>query len=194
MKSTTKYLTLVPLFEELHGDCVVVRPYRESDAQDLFEAVGESREHLRPWLPFAGAHQTVDESRGWIIQQLAEWLLRRDMQAGIWEKATNHYVGGSGLHPHNWETGHFEIGYWLRASATGHGYITEAARLLTEYAFTALAATRVEIRCDERNVRSAAVAQRLGFVQEARLRNHELAVDGTLRTTLIFALTPADRA
>ncbi len=194
MKSTTKYLTLVPLFEELHGDCVVVRPYRESDAQDLFEAVGESREHLRPWLPFAGAHQTVDESRGWIIQQLAEWLLRRDMQAGIWEKATNHYVGGSGLHPHNWETGYFEIGYWLRASATGHGYITEAARLLTEYAFTALAATRVEIRCDEWNVRSAAVAQRLGFVQEARLRNHELAVDGTLRTTLIFALTPADRA
>jgi ribosomal-protein-serine acetyltransferase len=193
MMSTTGYLTLVQLFEELHGERVVVRPYRESDAQELFEAVGESREHLRPWLPFADAHQTVEESRDWIIHRLAEWLLRRDMIVGVWERATNRYVGGSGLHPHDWETGYFEIGYWLRASATGHGYITEAARLLTDYAFTALAATRVEIRCDERNVRSAAVPQRLGFVQEARLRNHEMAPDGTLRTTLIFALTPADR-
>ncbi len=104
-----RYLTLMPLFDELRGERVVVRPYRESDAQALFEAVGESREHLRPWLPFADAHQTVEESRDWIIHQLAEWLLRRDMQAGIWERATNRYVGGSGLDPHNWETGYFEI-------------------------------------------------------------------------------------
>jgi len=194
MMSSTGYLTLIPLFEELHGERVVVRPYSESDAQALFEAVGESREHLRPWLPFADSHQTVEESRDWIIHQLAEWLLRKDLQVSVWEKATNRYVGGSGLHIHNWETGYFEIGYWLRASATGHGYITEAARLLMEYAFTALSANRVEIRCDERNVRSAAVAQRLGFVQEARLRNHQLAADGVLRTTLIFALTPEDRA
>src|SRR6266702_4103371 len=99
-----RYLTLMPLFDELRGERVVVRPYRESDAQELFEAVGESREHLRPWLPFADAHQTVEESRDWIIQQLAEWLLRRDMQAGIWERATNRYVGGIGLNPHDWET------------------------------------------------------------------------------------------
>src|SRR5260221_13502493 len=184
-----RYLTLMPLFDELRGERVVVRPYRESDAQALFEAVGESRERLRPSLPAADARQTVEESRDWIIHQLAEWLMRRDMQAGIWERATNRYVGGSGLYPHSRETGYFEIGYWLRASATGHGYITEAVGLLTDYAFTALAASRVEIRCDERNVRSAAVPQRLGFVQEARLRNQLMAPDWALRTTLVFALT-----
>src|SRR5260221_11424790 len=112
-----RYLTLMPLFDELRGERVVVRTYRESDAQALFEAVGESREHLRPWLPFADAHQTVEESRDWIIHQLAEGLLRRDMQAGIWGGATNRYVGASGLESHNWETGYFEIGYWLLASA-----------------------------------------------------------------------------
>src|SRR6266849_5381804 len=192
--STTVYRTLIPLFEGLRGERIIVRPYRESDAQSLFEAVAESRDHLRPWLPFADEHQTVEESRDWIIHQEANWLLREDLIVGIWEAATNRYLGGSGLHPHDWETRYFEIGYWLRASAAGQGYITEAVQLLTDYAFSALAATRVGIRCAERNVRSAAVAQRLGFVQEARLRNHQMAPDGVLRTTLIFALTPADRA
>ena len=187
------YRTLIPLFKELRSERIIVRPYRESDAQSLFEAVAESRDHLRPWLPFADEHQTVEESRDWILQQVASWVLREDLMPGVWEAATGLFLGGSGLHPRNWETRYFEIGYWLRASATGQGYITEAVQLLSDYAFSTLAATRVEIRCDERNVRSAAVAQRLGFVQEARLRNEQLAAGGVLRNTLIFALIPTDR-
>ncbi|HLQ29317.1 MAG TPA: GNAT family N-acetyltransferase [Ktedonobacteraceae bacterium] len=191
--STTEYRTLVPLFEELHGERVIVRPYHQSDAQALFEAVAESREHIRPWLPFADAHQTVEESLDWIIHQEADWLLRENMVLGIWERASGLYLGGTGLHIRNWELRYFEIGYWLRTSALGHGYMTEAVQLLTDYAFTSLAATRVEIRCDERNVRSAAIPRRLGFVQEARLRNHMAAPDGTFRNTLIFSLIPTDR-
>src|ERR1700730_17535588 len=107
--STTTYRTLIPLFEELRGERIVVRPYRESDAQDLFEAVAESREHIRPWLPFADAHQTIEESRDWIIHQEANWLLRENMVLSIWERATGRYLGGTGLHIHNWEHRFFEI-------------------------------------------------------------------------------------
>lgn len=55
------------------------------------------------------------------------------------------------------------------------------------------AAYRIEIRCDELNVRSAAVPQRLGYILEERLRNQVAALDGRLRTMLIFSLTPEDR-
>src|SRR5207237_10259404 len=82
--STTKFRTLIPMFEELRGERVIIRPYRESDAQDVFEAVGEWRDHLRPWLPFADEHQTVEETRDWIIHQVAAWLLREDMTLGMW--------------------------------------------------------------------------------------------------------------
>src|SRR5947209_4437637 len=157
---TAPYRTLIPLFEELRGERVLLRPYQESDAAALFEAVAESRDQLRPFLPFADAHQTVEASRDWIIHRRASWLLREDLTVGVWETASNRYLGGSGLHPRNWQSRYFEIGYWLRASATGRGYMTEAVRLLTEYAFTALQATRIEIRCDERNERSAAIARR----------------------------------
>lgn len=188
----TKYRTLIPLFEELRGERIVVRPYRESDAQDLFEAVAESRAHLRPWLPFADAHQTIEESRDWIIHMMAQWLLREALGMSIWEAATGRYLGGIGLHVHNWDTGYFEIGYWIRASAEGHGYITEAVRLLTNYAFDTLKANRLEIRCDELNARSAAIPQRLGFVREGCLRNESTASDGRIRSTLIFSLIPGE--
>ena len=190
--NATPYLTLIPLFEDLQSERLIVRPYRASDAQALFEAIAESRDHIRPWLPFADNHQTVEESRDWIIHGQAKWLTREDLMLSIWEKATYHFLGGTGIHPKNWEHRYFEIGYWLRVSAPGHGYMTEAVQLLTNYAFSSLAANRVEIRCDERNVRSAAIPRRLGFIQEARMRNHLVAPDGTLRTTLVFALIPSD--
>jgi len=183
----------MPVFEELRGERVVVRPYCESDAQSVYEAIGESRDHLRPWMPFADAHQTVEESRDWLIHVMAKWLLREDFVVGIWDAVSDRYLGSSGLHPHDWEIRHFEIGYWIRSSAEGHGYVTETVQLLTDYAFNTLQANRVQIRCDEKNARSAAVARRLGFVQEALLRNDATAPDGSLRNTLVFSLIPADR-
>jgi len=82
---------------------------------------------------------------------------------------------------------YFSIGYWLAASAEGHGYMTEAASALVEYALRELGARRLEITCDARNTRSAAVARRLGFEQEGLLRNHMRLSDGALRDTLVFA-------
>ena len=193
MMDTPTFHTLIPLFKELRGERVVVRPYRESDAQSLYEAVAESRDHLRPWMPFADEHQTMDESRHWIILQMAHWILRDDLMLSIWEQESDRYLGGTGLYPHNWEIGYFEIGYWIRASAEGHGYIAESVRLLTNYAFDNLKANRIEIRCDELNARSAAIPNRLGYVLEGRLRNHLATSDGRLRTTLIFSLIPEDR-
>ncbi len=188
-----RFQTLIPLFDELQGERVVVRPYHQEDAQALYEAVAESRDHIRPWLPFADEHQSVEESLDWIIHQEANWLLRESLPLSVWERASGRFLGGTGIHIHSWETRYFEIGYWLRASATGHGYMTEAARLVTDYLFNELGATRVEIRCDERNAPSAAIARRLGYVYEGRLRNHLPAPDGTLRTTLVFSLIPQDR-
>lgn len=186
------YRTLIPLFEELRGNQIIVRPYRVEDAEALREAVQESRDHLRPWLPFADAHQSVEESRDFIIRRMASWLVRDDFGLSVWQSATGAFLGGVGFHVRDWELRYFEIGYWLRRSAEGHGYITEAVRLVTDFLFEQLGAQRVEIRCDALNRRSASVAERLGFIQEARLRNARWKSDGSIRDTLIFSLIPTD--
>lgn len=188
----TTYPTLVPLFDALRGERVLVRPYKESDAQALQEAVAESRDHIRPWLPFADLHMTVEESRDWINRQSANFILRTSIGGGVWEHKSGRFLGGLGIHPRDWNIRYFEIGYWLRKSAGGRGYMTEAVRLATDYLLSSLEAQRVEIRCDERNERSAAVARRMGFVLEARLRNDTRAEDGSVRTTLVFSRIPGD--
>lgn len=188
--TTPTLRTLIPLFDELHGERIAIRPYRLEDDEQVFEAIEESRERIRLWLPFAD--QTAEENRDWVIRSIAKWLLREDLNMGIWENESGRYLGGVGLHICNWDIRYFEIGYWLRTAAEGHGYMTEAVRLLTTYAFTALGANRVAIHCDARNTRSAAVPQRLGFVREGCLRNFLRAPDGELADQLVFALTFAD--
>lgn len=188
------FRTLIPMFDELRGERVLVRPYRVEDAEALREAIAESREHLRPWMLFADLHQTVEESRDWITTKISDWLLRKDLTVGIWEASEGgRYLGGTGLHPRDWAIPYFEIGYWIRVSAEGHGYMAEAVQLLVDFAFGSLGANRLEIQCDERNERSAAVARRLGFTQEGLLRNDDKGMDGSLRNTLVFSLITGDR-
>jgi ribosomal-protein-serine acetyltransferase len=186
------YHSQISLFDELVGERVVVRPYWPEDAKQHYMAIEESREHLARWLPWVSGYASVADSHDYIARERAHWLLRDDMGLGIFERATGRYLGGTGLHPRNWSIGVFEIGYWLRTSAEGHGFMTEAVRLLTDFALDTLGANRVFIRCDARNVRSAGVARRLGFIEEARLRNELRAPDGSLRDTLVFSRIPTD--
>ncbi|MEO7003183.1 MAG: GNAT family protein [Ktedonobacterales bacterium] len=180
--------TRMPIFEELVGERVVIHPYRVADAQTLYDTIQASHAHLARWLPWVNQHTDVDYTRDVIIHMDARRLLGETLDLGIYERATDRLIGGIGLHPRDWAVPYYEIGYWLASTAVSKGYMTEAARLLTTYAFETLGAGRVEIRCDARNERSAHVARRMGYTQEALLRHNLPAADGTLRSTLIFSL------
>jgi RimJ/RimL family protein N-acetyltransferase len=177
---------------ELFGERVLLRPPRPGDGPALWEACDESREHLKPWMPWIEETKTSADSEAYARRAYARWTLREDIPLAIWERETGRLLGGTGLHRINWELPAFEIGYWLRVSAVGQGYMTDTVRTLCQFAFETLKANRVEIRCDALNERSAAVPRRLGFVHEATLRNSDRTTGGELRDTCIFALIPAD--
>ncbi len=180
--------------DELIGERILIRPPRPGDGAAIFEAVEESRAEISPWLPWAAKTLAPSDSEQAARRGAARWLLREDLMVGIWDRETGRYLGGSGLHRIDWTVPSFEIGYWLRVSAWGQGYVTEAVQVLCRFAFETLGANRVEIRCDPENTRSSAVPKRLGFRQEAHLRNDVRDGAGALRGTLIFALTPDDYA
>lgn len=77
-------------------------------------------------------------------------------------------------------------GYWLRADATGRGYATEATRAAMAVAAALPGITRLEIRCDPRNTRSAAVPRRLGFQPIRTLVQNAVTPDGLPRDTIIW--------
>ena len=186
------YPTLIPVAEELRGRRVVLRRHRAADAADLFAALEASRERLAPWLRFPDPLQTVEATRDWLIRHEAAWLLRDVLSYAIRHGATQEYLGSVELHHIAWAWGTFSLGYWLRDGAEGQGYVSEAVRLVTDYAFTGLTATKVALHCDARNARSVAVAERLGFVREGRLRGEARAKDGVFADELHYALMRDD--
>lgn len=186
------YPTLIPVAEELCGPRIILRRYRERDASDLLAALEASRLRLAPWLRFPNRLQSVEATRDWLIHREAKWLLREALGYAIRHGETEEYLGGIDLHSIAWDRGFFALGYWLAEGAEGQGYMSEAVRVVTNYAFDGLDASKVALRCDARNTRSAAVAERLGFVREARLRAEALANDGTLVDELQYALTRDD--
>ena len=181
---------LVELPTELTGERVLVRPYRPGDGRALWEAVEESREHILPWLPWGDTHKTPSDSEAFARRTHARWLLREDIGLAVWDRKGENYLGGSGLHRMDWDVPSFEIGYWLRKSAVGRGYMTEAVWLITQMAFETLGANRIFIRCAVENHRSAAIPPRLGYILEGTMRNSNRNTRGELYDMHTFAMTP----
>ncbi|MDP9368711.1 MAG: GNAT family N-acetyltransferase [Chloroflexota bacterium] len=189
-----RHPTLIHLPDELRSKRLVLRPYRAEDAEAHFTAVDESRDHLRPWVAWVDTFASIDDARDYYLRCAANWLLRTDLTLGIFEAESGRYLGGAGFHELDWDLRAFEIGYWIRTTASGHGYVSEAVRLLVALAFGHLDARRLELRCDPRNEPSRRVAERVGFVLEGRLRHNSLASDGQPADTLVFALLPQEAA
>jgi RimJ/RimL family protein N-acetyltransferase len=171
---------------------LIVRCFKPGDGPVVNAAIVESLENLRPWMPWAQTAPTIEQTEEHLRRAQAHWIERTDLPLGIWVKETGEYVGGTGLHRMDWEVPRFEIGYWCSVRFEGRGYITEAVRGLTRFAFDVLGANRVEIRCHTVNIRSRAVAERAGYPLEATLRNHVRGVDGTLRDMMVFTLLPEE--
>jgi RimJ/RimL family protein N-acetyltransferase len=64
-----------------------------------------------------------------------------------------------------------EIGYITAPAARGRGIATRALLLATDWAFTTIGLQRLELRIDDENVASQAVAQRAGYDKEGLLRS-----------------------
>ncbi|GAB2720888.1 GNAT family N-acetyltransferase [Paenibacillus thermoaerophilus] len=178
---------LLSIPESFESRRLLIRAPRWGDGAAVNEAIKESLEQLRPWMPWAQQIPSVEDSELDIRRARLRFLERADLRLLLISKETGQFIGSSGLHRIDWQTRKFEIGYWVRTSYGRQGYITEAVEAITNYAIHELQANRIEIRCDSRNTRSARVAERLGFTLEGILRNHERDTEGALRDTMVFA-------
>lgn len=179
---------------EIIGPRVRLRRLRLSDAPAVWDAIEESRTRLERWLEWVPKCRSLRDERRDIARMHRLWRRRESFVVGIFDRTSGRYLGGSAFHKINWERRCFEIGYWIRTSAEGRGYVSEAVRLLTCLAFDRLGAKRVEIFMHPRNVRSEAVVKRLGFVYEGTARAVTPGPDGNLEDRHMYALVKADYA
>jgi RimJ/RimL family protein N-acetyltransferase len=171
---------------------LVIRCYNPSDAPLLKDAVDQSREHLRPWMPWADCEPEALEV---VVERLRSFRGRFDLGQdyiyGIFNLEETRVLGGTGLHT---RVGHNarEIGYWIHADFTHRGLASETAGALTRVAFEIDAVQRVEIHCDPANVNSAAVPRKLGYTHEATLRQRLEVRPGVMRDVMVWTLLKDD--
>ena len=179
---------LLDLPQQLRTPRLVLRPPRPGDGAAMNEAVLETIEALRAWMPWAAPTPTAEQSESWCRQSAADFAARKGLVMLMF-LPDDTFVGSGGMVRLDWSVPRFEIGYWVRRRFEGQGYVAEAVAEWTRFCFETLSAARVEILMDDGNDRSRRVAERLGFPFEGMLRNHKRWADGTLRHTRVYART-----
>jgi RimJ/RimL family protein N-acetyltransferase len=146
---------------EIELDEFVLRRYQVEDASALADAVSESLEHLRPWMPWIALEPTTLKDR---VKLFAQW--DRDWSEGVQYSygmfRETRVVGGAGL-MRRIATDGLEIGYWVHAEFVGRGFATRAAGVLTTLGLSLSGVSHIEIHHDKANVASGRVPQKLGF-------------------------------
>jgi ribosomal-protein-serine acetyltransferase len=146
-----------------HGP-VTLRRLREADLEAVFQAVTESLDHLRPWMPWA-ANYTRQSAAEFLAQAARDWADGSEYNYAIITDGA--LAGGCSLMTRIGPGG-LEIGYWVHRAYTRRGLATAASAALVEQAFRLPGVDRVEIIHDELNVASGGVPRKLGFTEVGR--------------------------
>jgi ribosomal-protein-serine acetyltransferase len=169
---------------------IVLRNYTEEDAAELFATVNENRAHLRPWLIWVDGTQKEEHSLEYIRAARQEQYDQQSVAFGIFKQGT--LIGGLGMHQWDQRLRKAQVGYWLVKSEEGKGILSLCARVFLDYLFDQLQLNKIELHYLPGNVRSGAVAARLGFTVEGVLRDSFL-MNGALHDLVIAGLLKKER-
>src|SRR5262245_61750257 len=154
----------------------------------VHKVIPKNKAHLLPTMPWAHLEPLSLEARTELLTKMrASFDSGADFVFGIFERSSNRYVGGTGLHPRIGPRA-LEIGYWIAADSQGKGLVTETVVALTSVALETMGARRLEIRCSPTNVKSRAIPERLGFHLDGILREGGLSGSGELEDKMVWSL------
>jgi RimJ/RimL family protein N-acetyltransferase len=145
----------------LSDGVVALRGFESTDVDALVEACQDPeipRFTLVP-SPYAAQH-----ARDW-LQRVADGRAAgtRMTFAIVDAPAGDVLLGAAGLNVIDWDKRAADLGYWLAAPARGRGFASRAVQLVAGWAFETLGLERLELRAQEHNHASRAVAGRTGF-------------------------------
>ena len=161
-----------------------LRPFTDADADRLF-ALHSNAVEMRywdspPWDDRARADRFIA-----MCTKLAD--AGTGVRVAIDRASDGAFVGWCCVTEWNPDYRSASLGYCLDEAMWGHGYATEAAHALLQWAFDTLDLNRVQAEADTRNMASARVLEKNGFVREGTLRE-QCIVNGDVSDTWVFGL------
>ena len=147
----------------LTTDRLILRPWEETDAEDLYEYAKDERIGPPTGWP---AHTSVGESRGIIRTVLSE-----PETYAVCLKEDGRAIGSIGLMIGKQSNiglpdTEAEIGFWIGVPFWGRGLIPEAVREISRYAFEDLHLETLWCGYFEGNDKSKRVQEKCGFIYQ----------------------------
>jgi RimJ/RimL family protein N-acetyltransferase len=172
----------------LHTTGLRLRPVTDADADPLFELHSSARV-LRywdapPWAERERADRFIAASR-----QMAED--GTGARLVIDRASDGSFCGWCSLTRWNPDHRSAALTYILQEAAWGNGYATAAGLALLRWAYDTSDLNRVQAEADTRNVASARVLEKLGFVREGMLRE-DCVVNGEVSDSWVYGLIRRD--
>lgn len=158
-------------------------------SDELYRLVNTNRDHLRVWLPWVDSMTSSFQYHSIIPTWLKQFADNLGFNTGI--RYRGKLVGAIGFHHIDWHNSQTSMGYYLSEEAQGHGIMTRAVQALMNYAFFELGLHRIEVRCGEQNVKSRAIPERLGFVQEGVIRDGE-RLNGKFHNLVVYSMLSSE--
>ena len=170
----------------LETERLLLRPWRESDAEECYKYAKDPRVG-----PIAGwpVHKSVENSR----HVIKTFLMEPETYA-IVLKETGFPVGSIGLHRNDLaeKEDEMELGYWIGVPYWGRGLVPEASRELLRHAFDDLHLARVWCGYYDGNEQSKRVQEKLGFKYQWTNEHAPVLQMGEIRTGHVNLLTKED--
>ena len=143
--------------KELVTERLIIRDFRESDGEDLYEYLSDEEVvKFEQYKPF-GREEAYNEAK------------RRsgdDKFIAVCLKSGK-LIGNLYFAKGNFDT--WEVGYVFNKTYWGNGYATESLKALMNYAFEEMKVRRIIAKCDPKNSNSWRLLERVGIRREGTL-------------------------
>ncbi|MEV7217521.1 GNAT family protein [Kitasatospora cineracea] len=169
-----------------------LRPLEPWQAEEFLEHMDRARAGVDPWIPWATRSTDLESARATLRKFADKQAADAGRIYGMWLDGT--LVGGVMFVRFDAAAGVCEIGVWTEPAAQGRGLVTAAARRLLDYALLERGLYRAEWWNSTVNLRSRAVARRLGMTLDGTLRKHTEHLGVRLDLEVWSMLAPEWRA
>lgn len=168
---------------KLIGAKVVLREFRLDDEDGVLDIVGDDR--VTVWLSYDSRDR--EQARAILTRTLGRARAdpRTEYFLAITQPGCDRAVGVVSIGLGGVTAG--KLGYAVRRDGWGRGYATDAARTMLDFGFRHLGLHRISATIGPGNAASIAVAKRLGFQYEGRIRDH-VFTNGAWRDSLLYSV------
>lgn len=169
--------------ESLAGNELILRPLREDDTNDIYQACQDPTISAFTRVPYPYEKEMAEEFvRGCDLSyrnhQGIVFAIEKD---GV-------FAGTIGLHGIQLTDHCAEVGYWIEKSHRGSGLCTAALQALLGFSIDVLEFRRIEGMADFNNIASQRVMERAGMVRDALLRNRVTKPNGDQIDMVLFSI------